>query len=144
MNARNWNIYITPSTLKPSSLDRRKESFLSHQSIIYLDCDLPSGIDEIRSRYPDPTLVVKTSQGRYQVYWRLAEPVSVDQQESLMKRMAIDIGGDRATTNVSRVLRLPGFWNRKPCHKPNTVDIVFRRNYLDFVTLPAGLEILKM
>jgi len=129
MNARNWNVYVTPSTLKPSSLNRRKESFLSHQSIIYLDCDLPSGIDEIRFRYPYPTLVVKTSPGRYQVYWRLSEPVTIEDQESLMRLMAIDVGADRAATDVSRVLRLPSFWNRKPDRKPCTIDIVFQRNH---------------
>lgn len=128
-NARNWNIYITPSILKPCLLSRRKESFLDYQSIIYLDCDCPSGIDEIRSRYPFPTLVVKTSQGRYQVYWRLAESISVQEQECLMRLMAIDVRADRVATDVSRVLRLPSFWNRKPDRMPCTVDIVFKRNH---------------
>jgi len=128
-NAHGWNIYITPSILRDGVCNRRKESFLDRQSIIYLDCDKSSCLDQIRSRYPFPTLVVKTSQGRYQAYWRLAESVSVQEQENLMRLMAIDVGADRAATDVSRVLRLPSFWNRKPDRKPCTVDVVFERNH---------------
>jgi hypothetical protein len=94
---------------------------------IYLDCDQAQCLTNIQSRYPYPTLVVRTSPGRHQVYWRLNQAVTVAQQETLMSAMAIDIGADRAATDVSRVLRLPGFWNRKP-GRNNTVDIVFSRS----------------
>jgi hypothetical protein len=53
-NARNWKIYITPSVLKPNASGRRKESFLDYQSVIYLDCDNPSCLDEIKARYLTP------------------------------------------------------------------------------------------
>jgi len=45
-----------------------------------------------------------------------------------MRAIARDIGADTAATDVSRVLRLPGFWNRKP-QRNNTVNIVFSRDY---------------
>jgi len=126
LNANRWNIYITPSVLKPSAQNRRKESFLQKQQIIYVDCDNRFCLDEIKSRYP--TLVVRTSKGRYQVYWRLNQLVSVYDMENLMRAIASDIGADTAATDVSRVLRLPGFWNRKP-QRNNTVNIVFSRDY---------------
>lgn len=128
MNARNWNVYITPSVMKPSARNRRKESFLLEQSIIYLDCDDQTCLNEIKARYPYPTLVIKTSRGRYQVYWKLIEPITVRDQENLMRMMARNVGADIATTDVSRVMRLAGFWNRKP-NRNCTVDIVFKRNY---------------
>jgi len=128
-NAKGWGIYITPSVMKDYGRNRRKESFLDSQSIIYLDCDQKECLDHIKERYPYPTLVAKTSKGRYQVYWRLDNPVTIEQQESLMSSMAIDIGADRAATDVSRVLRLPSFWNRKQGREPNTVDIVFTRDH---------------
>jgi hypothetical protein len=125
-NAQHWGVYITPSALKPHARNRRKESFEDQQMTVYLDCDHAQCLTHIQHRYPYPTLVVRTSPGRYQVYWRLDQAVTVVQQETLMSAMAIDVGADRAATDVSRVLRLPGFWNRKP-GRSNTVEIVFNR-----------------
>lgn len=131
-NAHGWNIFVTPSVLQPLVRHRRKAAFQPLQKIIYLDCDQPDCLREIRRRYPAPTLVVRTSRDRHQVYWRLRDEVSVAEQESLMSRLARDLGADRAATDVSRVLRLPSFWNRKP-GRGNTVDIVFQRD--DTVTV---------
>jgi hypothetical protein len=126
-NAQGWGIHITPSQLKPNPRNRRQESFEDQQTVIYLDCDQPPCLEQIRQRYPYPRLVVRTSQGRHQVYWRLDQAVNIAQQQELMSAMAVDVGADRAATDVSRVLRLPGFWNRKP-GRNNTVDIVFTRD----------------
>lgn len=127
-NAHGWNVYITPSILKPHVQNRRKESFLPHQSIIYVDCDDQACLEEIKARYPYPTLVVRTSKGRYQCYWRLVEPVAVTEQENLMRLIAHNIGSDPQATDVSRVLRLPGLWNRKK-NRGNTVDVAFVRDH---------------
>lgn len=127
-NAHGWGVYVTPSLLMPHSASRRKESFQPQQTVIYLDCDRADCLERIKQRYPYPTLVVRTSRGRHQVYWRLDQPIQVAQQERLMSALAVDIGADRAATDVSRVLRLPGYWNRKP-NRNNTVDIVFSRNH---------------
>lgn len=127
-NANGWNVYVTPSILKPHAQNRRKESFLDQQAIIYVDRDDPSCLDEIKARYPYPTLVIRTSKGRYHCYWRLSEPVAVAEQESLMRLIAHDIGSDPQTTDISRVLRLPGFWNRKQ-NRGNTVDVAFTRDH---------------
>lgn len=127
-NAHKWGIYITPSVLKPRVGARTKECFLPHQRILYLDCDQPDCLQQIKDRYPYPTLVVRTSKGRHQVYWKLDGHVTVAEQERLMSAMAVDIGADKAATDVSRVLRIPSFWNRKP-DRNNTVDIVFTRNH---------------
>lgn len=125
-NAKGWGVYVTPSTLKTNPRNRRKQSFQDQQSVIYLDCDQPQCLEQIKQRYPYPTLVARTSKRRYQVYWRLDQPITVAAQEQLMAAIAIDVGADRAATDVSRVLRLPSFWNRKP-NRNNTVDIVFTR-----------------
>jgi len=127
-NAHGWGVYITPSVLKRDGHNRRKGAFHQRQTIVYLDCDQPRCLDQIKERYPHPTLVVRTSKGRYQVYWRLDQPVDIAEQETLMAAMAIDVEADRAATDVSRVLRLPTFWNRKP-GRENTVDIVFTRDH---------------
>jgi hypothetical protein len=127
MNCQGWNIYITPSVMKTGALRRTKANFMSEQDVIYLDADDKQVMEKVRSEYPYPTLVVKTSVGHYQIYWKLAEKVSIEAQESLMKRIAQSVGSDIAATDVSRVLRLPGFWNKKP-GKDNSVEVVFVRN----------------
>ena len=124
-NCQGWNIYITPSILKGGAVRRTKESFMLEQNVIYVDADNKRAMEKVRSEYPYPTLVVKTSIGHYHIYWKLDKKILVEEQESVMKRLAKDIGSDPAATDVSRVLRLPGFWHKS---KGNTVDIVFTRN----------------
>jgi len=127
MNCQGWNIYITPSVMKTGALRRTKVNFMSEQDVIYIDADDKQVMEEVRSKYPYPTLVVKTSVGHYQIYWKLQEKISVDDQESLMRRIARNVGSDIGATDVSRILRLPGFWNKKP-NKDNTVEVVFTRD----------------
>jgi len=127
MNAKSWNIYITPSVLKHGAVARTKANFVESQDIIYVDADCKKAMEKVRSDYPYPTLVVKTSVGRYQIYWKLTEAVPIAKQEELMHAIVRDISADPASTDVSRVLRLPSFWNRKPSRN-NTVDVIFRRS----------------
>ena len=61
---------------------------------------------------PIPTAIMATSAGKYQVLWRV-ESIPFEQQESLLKMLAITFGGDPACTDCNRVLRLPGFLNQK-------------------------------
>lgn len=124
-NCQGWNIYITPSILKAGAGSRTKDSFMPEQDIIYVDADNKRAMEKVRAKYPYPTLVVKTSIGHYHIYWKLDEKISVEEQEGSMKLLAKDIGADPAATDVSRVLRLPGFWHKG---KDNTVDIVFSRD----------------
>ena len=126
MNCQGWNIYITPSVMKTGALRRTKANFMSEQDVIYIDADDKQVMEEVRSKYPYPALVVKTSVGHYQIYWKLTEKIFIEAQESLMKRIAQNVGSDIGATDVSRILRLPGFWNKKP-GKDNSVEVVFIR-----------------
>jgi hypothetical protein len=56
--------------------------------------------------------VIRTSIGKYQVIWRV-RGFTIPEQEAALKGLAEAFGGDRACTNCARVLRLPGFFNRK-------------------------------
>jgi hypothetical protein len=66
---------------------------------------------------PIPTAIVSTSAGKYQVLWRV-ESFPLEQQEGLLKLLAITFGGDPACTDCNRVLRLPGFLNQKYAPAP--------------------------
>jgi hypothetical protein len=60
-----------------------------------------------------PTMVVETSPGHLQAYWKLREPLDMrnpaDEQRarSLLRRLALGVGGDLAAAEPARVLRLP-------------------------------------
>ena len=61
--------------------------------------------------------IFSTSPGKYQVFWRV-DGFDFEHQEQALKLLAIAFGGDPACTDCNRVLRLPGFLNRKydPAH----------------------------
>ena len=65
-----------------------------------------------RDLVPPPTSILSTSPGKYQVLWRV-EGFDFARQEQTLKLLAIAFGGDPACTDCNRVLRVPGFLNRK-------------------------------
>ena len=67
---------------------------------------------------PAPTAILSTSPGKYQALWRVAG-FDFERQEQTLKLLAIAFGGDPACTDRNRVLRVPGFYNRKysPAHR---------------------------
>jgi hypothetical protein len=61
---------------------------------------------------PAPNFVLDTSPGKHQVVWKVSG-FSQDEAESLLHSLANQFGGDMAATDSTRVLRVPGFANRK-------------------------------
>jgi hypothetical protein len=119
------NVYVGANPLRPGSRKRTKESIgvVRH---LYLDIDVDgeNRIAALREseNVPIPSAILSTSPSKYQVLWRV-EGFDFDQQENTLKLLAIVFGGDSACTDRNRVLRLPGFDNRKydPAH-PVTVE----------------------
>ena len=71
-------------------------------------------LDDIRSRLK-PTLEVKTSgPGNWHFYWLLSEGelLSVEKTEAINRGLA-ELGADAAAVDVTRLLRLPGFYHMK-------------------------------
>jgi len=114
-NAHAGEIYISMNTLKPEALGRTKKDIAAVRHL-YLDLD-HSAVDSLRficgdSRIPSPSYILNTSKGKYQVIWKIFE-CDPNRAESLQQSMAIEFNADRAATDVSRVLRIPGFYNHK-------------------------------
>ena len=65
-------------------------------------------------RLPQPAAVIRSSHHNYQVLWHTAVGWSAEEAEDVMRRLAARYGGDSAVADVARVMRLPGFRNRKP------------------------------
>jgi hypothetical protein len=124
-NANGANVYVAANPLRSGSRKRTKESIAEIRHL-YIDIDV-DGADRIAAvlssnAVPTPTAIIATSQGKYQVLWRV-EGFDFSAQESTLKRLALAFGGDSACTDCNRVIRVPGFQNRKyqPAH-PVTVE----------------------
>ena len=118
-NTHGYDIYIGMNPLKPGSRTRNKEA-IHEVRRLYLDLDEdgPTKLrdvlqDSFSGKLPSPSYIINTSPDRYQLIWNV-EPGSFSphEAESLMRGLATKYGGDRAVTDVSRVLRLPGFKHR--------------------------------
>jgi len=109
------DIYIGMNTLKPDVQSRTKEDIQTIRHL-YLDIDHEgqAALTKIRQSnlVPGPNYVIRTSPERFQVVWRV-EDISQEQAEAMQRAMARKYGGDPAATDSTRVLRLPGFINRK-------------------------------
>ena len=117
-NAHGWDVYASANPLRPGARGRRKEDVLEARWL-YLDADREGDatlrrIDEDagEGRVPQPTAVVCTSPGRYQILWRI-RGTETARAEDMLRRLAHHYGTDRAATDCARVLRLPGFRSRK-------------------------------
>lgn len=109
------DIYIGMNTLKPEARTRTKGDIQTIRHL-YLDIDHdgPSALAKIRQSnlVPPPNYTVNTSPDKFQIVWRV-EGIDREHGEALLRAMARKLGGDPAATDSTRVLRLPGFINRK-------------------------------
>ena len=77
---------------------------------------------------PQPTLI-NLSGGGLHCYWVLRTPVKTDEigvkeLESINKYFLQQLGGDKGTHNLDRVLRIPGTYNFKLPDNPREVRVV--------------------
>ncbi len=109
------DIYIGMNPLKPEARTRTKEDIQTIRHL-YLDIDNdgPAALMKIgqSNLVPPPNYTLNTSPEKFQVVWRV-EAFEQQQAEALLRVMARKFGGDPAATDSTRVLRLPGFLNRK-------------------------------
>ncbi len=114
-NQAGFDIYIGMNTLKGGAYSRTKRD-IDEIRHVYLDLDY-RGSDALKAiqssnEIPKPNFVLDTSPGKHQVVWKV-EGGTPQETEDLQQRMAHEFGADISATDVSRVLRLPGFANRK-------------------------------
>ena len=109
------DIFLGMNPIKENSYNRTKENIREIRHV-YLDLDenASQSLHAIRtsSDVPTPNFVLDTSPEKHQVIWRV-EGLDQDRAESLLHSLAAAFRGDPAATDISRVLRVPGFANRK-------------------------------
>jgi RepB DNA-primase N-terminal domain len=114
-NSAGADIFIGMNPIKDGAYSRTKDSIREIRHL-YLDLDT-NGREAVKSirnspEVPAPNFVLDTSPDKHQVVWRV-EGLDQDQAESILRAMANQFGGDPAATDSTRVLRLPGFANKK-------------------------------
>jgi len=114
-NAAGADIFIGMNPVKNGANGRTKENIREIRHL-YLDLDRggQNALDAIRNspEVPAPNFILDTSPDKHQVVWRV-EGLAIEEAEAMLRAMASQFGGDRAATDSTRVLRLPGFANRK-------------------------------
>lgn len=114
-SASGYDVFMGMNPIKDGAYARTKQSIKDIRHV-YLDLDRKGdeALEAIRSstEVPPPNFVLDTSPGKHQVVWRVSG-FSQDEAESLLRNLANKFGGDLAATDSTRVLRLPGFANRK-------------------------------
>jgi hypothetical protein len=114
-SAAGSDVYVGMNPIKEGAYSRTKENIRNIRHV-YLDLDKKGdeSLEAIRNsiEVPPPNFVLDTSPGKHQVVWKVSG-FSQDEAESLLHNLANQFAGDLAATDSTRVLRLPGFANRK-------------------------------
>jgi hypothetical protein len=114
-NANGADVYVGMNPLKKNASTRTKGDI---DTIRHLYIDLDHGgstaLEAIEKSglVPQPNYVLRTSPGKHQVVWKV-EAIPLEEAEALQRAMVREFGGDPAATDSTRVLRLPGFANKK-------------------------------
>jgi hypothetical protein len=110
-----FDVYVGMNALKPQAHTRTKEDILAIRHL-YVDLDQDGSTSlaaiEKSNLVPRPTYVLNTSPDKYQVIWKI-EDIPQAPAEALLHALAREFFGDHAATDAARVLRVPGFTNKK-------------------------------
>jgi hypothetical protein len=114
-SASGYDVFVGMNPIKDGAFSRTKGDIKDIRHV-YLDLDRkgPEALEAIRNstELPPPNFVLDTSPGKHQVVWKVSG-FSQDDAEALLHNLANKFDGDLAATDSTRVLRLPGFANRK-------------------------------
>jgi RepB DNA-primase from phage plasmid len=114
-NANGADIYVGMNALQHHASTRTKDDIekISH---VYLDLDHggTASLEALDNSdlVPRPNYVPDTSPEKLQVVWKV-DGMTMEEAEALNQAMVREFDGDPAATDSTRVLRLPGFANKK-------------------------------
>jgi hypothetical protein len=114
-SAAGADVYVGMNPIREGAYNRTKGNIKDIRHI-YLDLDREgdASLEAIRNSpdVPAPNFVLDTSPGKHQVVWKVTG-FSPEEAEGLLRSLSNKFDGDPAATDSTRVLRLPGFANRK-------------------------------
>lgn len=114
-NANGADIYVGMNPLRRDASTRTKDD-IERITHVYLDLDHggTTSLEALENSdlVPRPNYVLNTSPDKFQVVWKVEE-MTIEEAEALNEAMVREFDGDPAATDSTRVLRLPGFANKK-------------------------------
>ncbi len=121
LNAQGYDIFVSMNPVNPQRRRREKQDVAKVRRLqLDLDRNGPKSLHRVLAdvhagSLPPPAAVVRSSRHNYQVIWH-ADPDAwtAPEAEDTMRRLAAEYGGDSSVADVARVMRLPGFRNKKP------------------------------
>lgn len=118
-NNSGFSLYFSICPLRSGATRRRSEDVADICPAVWADFDVPTPAMEAflagksYADVPVPDLAVSTSAGRWQFFWKKPNMPTADAIKEV-REIAKKTGADIAVADPARVLRLPGFQNRKP------------------------------
>lgn len=119
-NNSGFSLYFSVCPLKPSAMRRKSEDISDRCPVVWADFDesRPAVNAFLAGKsyadIPAPTLAVSTSADRWQFFWKKPQSISTVAACNEVREIAERTGADVKVADPARVLRLPGFQNRKP------------------------------
>jgi RepB DNA-primase from phage plasmid len=114
-SAAGADVYVGMNPIREGAYNRTKGNIKDIRHV-YLDLDRDGDVslEAIRNSpdVPAPNFVLDTSPGKHQVVWKVTG-FNQEEAETLLRTLSNQFCGDPAATDSTRVLRLPGFANRK-------------------------------
>ena len=80
---------------------------------LFLEWDDRPKVEQLRAweelGLPEPTVMIDSGAKSLHVYWRMAEPITPAQWTEATARLIAHCGSDSSCSNLSRLMRVPGF-----------------------------------
>jgi hypothetical protein len=113
-------LYFCPTLLTE---ERRKKEYIPTATVAWSDLDDCDPADLL----VPPTILLSTSEGRTQAFWRLKEAVNSEDVEKLNQRIAYyhaGAGADTSGWDLTQLLRIPLTYNHKYVRSSGTIQTV--------------------
>lgn len=121
LNAKGAGIFVT---VNETGGNGRKAKNIIRVRAVWFEFDKKDG-KPLPEYWPlDPSMIVESSPGNFHFYWLLSdgETMTPDQHGGVMRRM-VEMGSDPVAADLSRVLRVPGFFHMKDSTNPHRVEL---------------------
>jgi hypothetical protein len=108
LNARGAGIFFT---VNQTDLKGRKQENIKEVRAVFVDLD-GSPLEPVKNAPLPPHVIIESSPGRFHAYWKIVN-LDLSLFKVVQKALASCFNGDGAVCDLSRTMRLPGFFHQK-------------------------------